>query len=362
ISHDFNNVLGIIIGYSELLKNSLADQSQLLSFVNQIHTAGERGAKLTKKLLSFSRKTDPEASNLDINKLILEQQDMLQKTLTVRVKLQLNLVDEIWPVWLDDSDLEDAVLNICINAMHAMDETKSDDQLTISTCNKSVNSADAHVLDIKVGDYVQLIITDTGCGMDNSTKDKIFDPFYSTKGDRGTGLGLSQVFGFVKRAGGTIKVYSELGLGSQFVLYFPRFKDDEQQESNDILIDDSVFRGYENILVVDDEEGLRVLVSEIFKDKGYQIFCAADAKEALQVLEKQAIDLIISDIIMPGMDGYQLAAIVKEKYPEVKIQLASGFADARNIDKVDKALFKNMIHKPYDSQILLQKARELLDG
>ena len=104
------------------------------------------------------------------------------------------------------------------------------------------------------------------------------------------------------------------------------------------------------------------MVSEIFKDKGYQIFCAADAKEALQVLEKQAIDLMISDIIMPEMDGYQLAAIVKEKYPEVKIQLASGFADARNIDKVDKALFKNMIHKPYDSQILLQKARELLDG
>ena len=360
IAHDYNNMLGVILGYSELLKSRLADQPKLADYTNKIHHAGERGAKLTKKLLSFSRKVSHEAAKLDINSLLQEQRDMLQKTLTVRIKLVLDLADNVWPIWLDESDLEDTVLNMSINAMHAMVNKETGAQLTIRTCNQSLNTTDALSLGLTEGDYVQLSLADTGSGMDKEVIDKIFDPFYSTKGDEGTGLGLSQVFGFVKRSGGTIKVYSEPGQGSQFILYFPRYLDDVGKNTTETSEDNFIFTGHENILIVDDEEALGSLTSELLSQQGYQTFYAESSKQALKILEHKDIDLILSDIIMPEMDGYQLAAIVKEKYPDIKIQLTSGFSDNHNIDMVDKSLQHNLLLKPFDSQVLLQRIKTLL--
>jgi PAS domain S-box-containing protein len=361
IAHDFNNMLGIIIGYSDLLTAQLAEQPKLVVYVKQIMHAGERGAKLTNKLLSFSRKKSPEAVKLNINTLLGGQQYMLQKTLTVRIKLVINFGDNIWPLWLDNSDLENALLNMSINAMHAMDENKLGACLTIQTCNQSFDTRDALTLGIKAGDYVQLSLTDTGCGMDAETREKIFEPFFTTKGDRGTGLGLSQVFGFVKRAGGTIKTYSEIGHGSKFVLYFPRYHDGDVEIITESRADDISLRGKENILIVDDEAALRDLTSELLSSQGYQVYCAESAKQALIILEQKQIDLMISDVIMPEMDGYQLSAIVQEKYPDLKIQLASGFTDERHEGIINESLHQNLLYKPYNSQVLFKNIRALLD-
>ncbi len=357
IAHDYNNMLGVVLGYAELLEGMLSDQPKLAAYVHKIRHAGERGAGLTAKLLTFSRQKTSDAEMLDINMLLQGEQDMLEKTLTVRINLVFDLVDDLWPVWLDSNDLEDAIVNLSINALHAID---GNGQLTIQTCNEHMNEIDARQLQMKAGDYVLLSITDTGCGMDDITKEKMFEPFYSTKGDKGTGLGLSQVYGFIERSEGVIKVYSELDYGTRIVFYFPRYQetasDEKREEQNDVLD----FKGNETILVVDDESALLDLTCEILEQQGYHTLRAKNAKQTLDILEQQAVDLLICDIIMPEMDGYELAGIVQQKYPEIKIQLASGFADDRHVNMVDDDLHKNLLHKPYRSQILLKRVWALL--
>lgn len=358
IAHDYNNMLAVITGYSELLEDELSEQPILANYAHEILHAGQRGAKLTKKLLAFSRKKSAVSESLDINTLLQDERHMLEKTLTARIELVFDLYDDLWSVWVDNGDLEDAIINISINAMHAIDGSG---RLTIRTHNEKIGELDAQALDLVAGDYVTLSIADTGCGMDEATQEKIFDPFYSTKGDKGTGLGLSQVYGFVERSNGAIRVHSEPGHGSQFTLYFPRLQkssSDDNEEQNNKAVDLS---GKETILIVDDEAALLNLSCEILKQKGYKVICAENAPQALKILENESIDLLLSDLIMPEMDGYQLAAIVQEKYPEVKIQLASGFANDLNVDMIDDDLHQNLIYKPYQSQTLLRRIRELLD-
>lgn len=359
IAHDYNNMLGIILGYAELLESALSEQPTLLEYIHQIHHAGERGANLTRKLLSFSRQKKSEIKILNINTLLLGEQHMLEKTLTARITLILDLAEELWTVRLDDNDLEDAILNFCINAMHAI---VGNGQLTIKTRNESVTTMDASTLQLDAGDYVLLSITDTGSGMNEATKEKIFDPFYTTKGENGTGLGLSQVYGFIERSGGAIKVYSEQGQGTRFVLYLPRYHEsdsgDKAEEDNNIVD----LRGNETILVVDDEPLLLDLTSEILSQQGYHVICAENAKQVLEILEKESIDLLLTDVIMPEMDGYQLAAIVKEKYPAIKIQLVSGFADSDHANIVDDELREHIVYKPFNSQDLLKRICELFSA
>ncbi len=357
IAHDYNNMLGVIIGYANMLEEKLSTQPGLIKYARNIHHAGERGARLTQKLLSFSRQKISNAESVNLNTLLRDEQDMLQKTLTAQIKLIYDLAEDLSPSWLDSSDLEDAIVNLCINASHAM-EGKG--QLTIRTQNVHINETDARLSQLNTGDYILLSITDSGCGMDEATKEKIYDPFYSTKGDKGTGLGLSQVYGFVKRSNGTIKVYSEPGHGTQFVLYFPRYEnngpsDPLQKENN--LVD---VKGHETVLIVDDEPALLELNREILNQYGYRTLCAENGLQALELLKTEAIDLLLSDIIMPEMDGYELAAIVGELYPDIKIQLASGFNDERHMNMVDESLQQNLLYKPYSSDTLLKRMRELL--
>jgi len=358
IAHDYNNMLGVITGYAELLEEELETQPKLIQYAQAIHQAGHRGAKLTRKLLSFSKQSASESEQIILNDLLLEEQHMLEKTLTVRIKLVFDLDENLWPVWLDSSDMTDVILNMCINAMHAIE---GNGQLTITTQNETLNTLDAQLLNLAAGDYIVLSITDTGCGMDTQTREKIFDPFFSTKGSEGTGLGLSQAYGFVKNSGGDINVYSEPKHGTRFVLYFPRYtKKESNDEQHKKTTSTEGLNGNETILVVDDEPALIELSSALLTQQGYQVFSAENGLQALMVLEKENIDLLLSDVIMPEMNGYELASAVQEKYPHIKIQLASGFTDDRYADKIDSALQKNLLRKPFNSQELFQKIRELL--
>lgn len=360
IAHDFNNMLGVILGFSELLKNSLDKNTpKQEKYCNEILNAAERARKLTSKLLDFSRK-DPSTSKITyINNLLLGMQHMLEKTLTHQIKLEFQLGDDLWPVILDAARLEDAILNICINSMHAMPNGGT---LTINTSNTNLTSTDVRQYDIPPGDYVLLSISDTGTGMDQEIQQKIFDPFFTTKGVQGTGLGLSQVYGLIQHSGGKIQVYSEIDQGTRIVIYLPRLNEsDASIKETDDQYSETLPSGTESILVVDDEVALLELTQEILTSHGYVVHLAENATEALNILEKTDIDLMLSDVVMPGINGYQLASEVTKLYPNVKIQIASGFTDKLNIDLNNEALHQQRLYKPYSSKELLGRIRELLD-
>jgi len=358
VAHDYNNMLGVVMGYAELLERGLSEEPKLASYAHEIHHAGERGARLTKKLLSFSRTDESDVEKLNLNTLLQDQQHMLEKTLTVRIKLVLDLEDGLWPIWVNDNDMEDAILNLSINAMHAM-EGKG--ELTIQTRNRKINHDEAELLNLTSGDYILFSITDTGIGMDKEMMNKIFEPFFTTKGEKGTGLGLSQVYGFVQRSRGVAKVYSEPDHGSQFVLYFPRYNESGHDEKviDDLFVADASSSA--TILVVDDEKALRDLTCEILEQNGFTVIATESAEKALLVLDHESVDLMISDVIMPEVDGYQLASIVMQKYPSIKIQLVSGFTDERNLSIIDEILRQNLLYKPFGSKALLQRIHELLN-
>lgn len=360
IAHDFNNMLGVILGFSELLKESLDNnRPKQEKYCNEIVNAAERARKLTSKLLDFARK-DPSASKItNINKLLFGMQHLLEKTLTHQIKLEFQLEENLWPVMLDSDRMEDAILNICINSMHAMPDGGT---LTINTSNTNLSATDVSQYDIPYGGYVLLSISDTGTGMDRDIQQKIFDPFFTTKGTEGTGLGLSQVYGLIQHSGGKIQVYSEVGLGTRIVIYLPRI--DESDVALKDTYDDSLETlpsGTESILVVDDEDALLELTQEVLISHGYVVHAAKNATEALNKLEKNDIDLMLSDVVMPGMNGYQLASEVTKLYPDVKIQIASGFTDKLKIDMNNEVLHQKRLFKPYSSKELLERIREELD-
>ena len=361
IAHDFNNMLGVVSGYSELLQSALTGQPQLAKYADEIAHAGERGAKLTQRLLAFARKdTAPSATEtVDINALLQRQQHMLEKTLTPRIALVLGLEDKLWPVQIDSGELEDAILNSCINAMHAMVHSEHC-QLSIRTRNEELGIIDAQALQLPPGDYVLLSITDTGCGMDKKTQEQVFDPFFSTKGTEGTGLGLSQVYGFIKQSKGAVKIYSEIGQGTQLAFYFPRAQSVEQQQSPDLAPNIHVANKRACILLADDEPALLALSEEILSQQGYRVITAVNGHDALEILDKEPVDLLISDVIMPDMDGCQLLAIVHQKHPQVITQLASGFTGEHHANTVIDKHLQDILHKPYTAKTLLKRVSELL--
>jgi len=360
IAHDYNNMLGVIIGYTDLLKNKYTGIEGAEKFLDRIIHAADRGKTLTRKMLSFSRPESGQAEPCDINKTLIGFEDILAKSLTSVVQLDYDLSDESWNVWLDLGELEDAVLNIAINAKYAMPEGG---HLTVCTENIHLDDKGASYLNLAPNDYVKLSIRDTGTGIDEVTRKKMFEPFFSTKGDVGNGLGLSQVFGFIQRCGGNVNVYSQIGLGTQINLYFPRYKSDVvNKEGKQVLKITNQYKGDEVILVVDDEPALRELAREILLTAGYRIITANDGVEALDKLAHHQVDLVLSDIIMPNMDGYQLADKVMAEYPAVKIQLTSGFSGGRHIGYDSAELKNKVLNKPYDNNELLKRVYTLLNG
>ncbi|NOX76314.1 MAG: PAS domain S-box protein [Gammaproteobacteria bacterium] len=360
IAHDYNNMLGVILGYSEILATSLSDP-RLTKYVSEIHRAGERGAKLTRRLLSFSRRQMSAAEAVDINVLLDDIHLMLEKSLTARISLCYELEDDLWLVWLDRGDLEDAILNMSINAMHAIPKEGS---LTITTRNRHLSEHDAALLGLghSAGDFVHLSLSDTGKGMDEETRSKIFDPFFSTKGENGTGLGLSQVYGFAQQASGSIDVRSRPNQGTCFNLYFPRHHlrgkkgGEPKREPTPLRA-----TGTGTVLVVDDDRALRELTVDTLMRYGYQVYNADNAEGALELLHQQPVDLVLSDVVMPGMDGYQLAETIQQQYPSIKIQLVSGYTGDQQPAHVDEKLQARLISKPFSSEHLFRRISSLLN-
>jgi len=358
IAHDYNNMLGVILGYSELLIDKLSGDPKLKKYITEIHHAGQRGAKLTQKLLAFSRQKTSSSDVTNINILLENNRNMLEKTLTARIQLIYELGVDLWPVQLDKGDLEDAVLNMCINSMHAIEHSG---RLILSTKNCELSKKDIENLNLErePGDYICLNVCDTGAGINEDTVMRIFDPFYTTKGDRGNGLGLSQVYGFVNRSMGSIKVESEIGVGSCFTLYFPRYVGEKASQDRMLKSSDSV-EGSETILVVDDEPSLRSLLNEMLTSHGYSVVLAERAEQAIEILKKHHVDLVLSDVIMPGMNGYKLAEYITEHYPGIKVQLASGYSDNTH-NSEQRELHNNILNKPFERNKLLTRLRQVFD-
>ena len=362
IAHDFNNMLGVIMGFTSLLQElPLSKNEKASKYIHEVLQAANRASLLTSKLLSFSRnKISISESKTNINELILNEQHMLEKTLTVRIQLKLELENDLWNVSLDNGELEDAIINMSINAMHAIEKSGT---LILSTRNTSLCESDVRNMDVPAGDYVILSISDTGKGMSDETLQHIFEPFYSTKAEMGTGLGMSQVYGFVQRSKGDIHIYSELGHGTRIAIYFPRYIETEEESVEQIQVNKTEdLSGSATILVVDDELSLRELTKEVLAARGYKVLLAENSESALKILENEHVDLMLSDVIMPGVDGYQLAKIVKQQYPTVIIQMASGFSDLQDNEVLNSDLYKNCLDKPYNSKDLLRRIKELLSS
>ncbi len=350
IAHDYNNMLGIINGYADLLKEKIKDQPTLMKYVEQIAKASDNGVKLTSKLLAFTRKHVVTSEVININNLINEAKPMLDKLLTASITLNINLDYELWNVDLDTSDFENALLNLSINAKHAMGEKGV---LTIMTSNVNLGVAAAEKNGIPAGEYIRLSMMDTGCGMDKETAAKVFDPFFSSKAEGGSGLGLSQVYGFVQRAHGSVKVESKKGKGTLFTLYFPReeglgiSKNDKQIENKD-----HTNNKYYEILVVDDEVALAELTAEVLKEGGHQVDTAFNASEAMDAIRNKNYDVMISDVIMPGLNGFELVKKIKKENHDIKIIMVSGYTD--NIKLTENNSCDVILEKPVNSVQLLK--------
>lgn len=363
LAHDYNNMLGVILGYSELLSDKAKDQPKLMGYIEAIQQAANRATNLTQKLLSITRKRSDSAETTHINDILKDNQEILSKTLTAKIKLSIHSENNLWTVFIDQGGLEDAILNLSINAMHAMPEGG---KLDFTTANIQIASVDAQVLNIPPGDYTKLSISDNGIGMTEDVVSHIFEPFYSTKGEKGTGLGLSQVYNFVTESKGTIRVYSEPGLGTCFSIFLPRYLDEqsrnkqvnvatEEEEKNEL-------NGSANILLIDDELSVLKLTKDILVSHGYTVFSSISAKEALAIVEKETIELVISDVIMPNMDGFELAHIISYTHPNIKIQLCSGLENVMGKTVTNETLAKNILTKPFTSKQILTKVHELLNN
>ena len=361
LAHDYNNMLGVILGYSELLSDKAKDQPEFMTYIEAIQQAANRATSLTQKLLSITRKRSDSAEATIINDILASDQEILTKTLTVKIKLSINTENDLWPVFIDQGSLEDAILNLSINAMHAMPEGG---ELEFTTSNIHIASVDAQVLNIPPGDYAKLSIRDTGIGMTEDVVSHIFEPFYSTKGEKGTGLGLSQVYNFVTESKGTIRVYSEPGHGTCFSIFLPRYwhEQSNNEQANVTAEKENELNGSANILLIDDEPSVLKLTEDILLSHGYTVFSSTSAKEALTILENETIELLISDVIMPDMDGFELAHIIHYTHPDIKIQLCSGLQNVKGKTVTSEELSKNLLVKPFTAKQLLTRIKELLNN
>jgi CheY-like chemotaxis protein len=367
IAHDFNNLLAIIQGNLELISEQIDPANRLQKQLTAAINSAQRGAKVTSKLLSFAVKNSSGSEIIDPTDIISHMKELIAKSMTTAIHMETKLQDNLWHVDVDSSDLEDAIINLCLNARDAM---PNGGKLTITTENAVVSEHYARLYpSLTAGDYVTIKVSDDGVGLGEELKDHIFEPFFTTKSKgQGTGLGLSMVFGFVNRSGGHITVDSTVGNGSEFTLYLPRSRAEKPPEPSKENRLASLTHGTEAILVVDDEEGLVELAQQTLESLGYKVYSTTKAEAALALLaEHPDIDLLFSDIVMPGgMNGFQLAAAALSINPNLKVQLTSGFARAEdlvtaNSDPRMKQLKSRILSKPYRIAELANSIRTALD-
>ncbi|WP_206484509.1 PAS domain S-box protein [Thalassotalea sp. G2M2-11] len=355
IAHDFNNLLGIINGYAELLTHHAQAESKDAKYVQHILNASSRGAKLTKKLLSFAQKNTEDKELVDINQLLCDEYDMLQKTLTPRITLTLDLDDNLPLTNIDKSELQDCILNLTINAMHAIEDHG---EITIDTTIESFTKQQAQLRELVAGQYIKLTIKDNGKGMDEQVQQKALEPFFTTKGNTGTGLGLSQVYGFVERSNGFIDIQSQLNHGTEISLFLPADKRKLSSKTSKTHSPTDIVQNA-SVLVVDDEPSLVELSYTVLSNAGYQVYTADSGEQALIVLEQHKVDALLCDVIMPNMGGVELAKIVEKQYPDTAILFISGYYE-QNSPSVNQFITDKVIKKPYETSELIQRITQCI--
>src|ERR1700722_6588894 len=362
IAHDFNNLLMVISGYSEFLLERIGDDPTLRGHAQEIANAAGRATSLTRQLLAFSRKQMLAPKIVDLNSVVTENVRMLTRMIGEDIDLVMVPHQNLWHVRADSGQIEQVIMTLAVNARDAM---PSGGKLTIETPNVTLDEEYArHHAPLLPGDYVMIAIKDTGIGMDSETQSHIFEPFFSTKGPKGTGLGLSTVYGIVKQSGGYIWVYSEMGRGATFEIYLPRGASVEEVAQIAAPIEHQrVEPGTETILLVEDEANLRYLARQYLEKQGYRVIEAADGAVAMQiaVAHEAVIHLLLTDVIMPGMNGRELAQRISEIRPNVKVLYMSGYTEnvVGHNGTLDAGV--RLLQKPFNLRDLKRIVREVLD-
>ena len=362
VAHDFNNVLMAMNTYGELVLQSLPEDAPARQYAVEIMKCGGRAGKITQQLLAFGRKQVLEAKEIDLNSVMSDMHKLLRPLIGEDIRLVTVPKDDLWEVWADRHQIEQIVVNLGINARDAMPNGGT---LTVEIENEEIQEHyQGQDPDISPGSYVTLSVTDTGIGMDKATMAKIFEPFFTTKGvGKGSGLGLSVVHGIVKQSGGHITVYSELGRGTTFKIRLPRLvkkvkERSEKQEEKELP------GGSETILLVEDESSVRVPTRELLKQHGYTVLDASRGSEALDIAGEQQrpIDLLLTDVVMPGMGGKDVADQLKRLRPSVKVLFMSGYTEQAIVQNGVFDPGTAFVHKPVSARALLVKIRELLES
>jgi signal transduction histidine kinase len=363
LAHDFNNLLTGISGSLELTRARLS-QGKADSVDRYITTAQEavkRAAALTHRLLAFSRRQALEPKPTNVNRLVTGMEELIRRTVGPAIHVEVVGAGGLWSTLVDSNQLENALLNLCLNARDAMPQGG---RLTIETANRWLDERGARDLDIAPGQYISLCVTDTGTGMEPDVAAHAFDPFFTTKPlGQGTGLGLSMIYGFARQSGGQIRIYSEVGKGTTMCLYLPRHDDDPNfndaanfPEASESLGDGEV------VLVIDDEPSIRMLITDVLSDTGYSVLEASDGPAGLRVLQSAArIDLLITDVGLPGgMNGRQVADAARSLRPDLRVLFITGYAENALMGNGHLEKGMHVLAKPFEVERLASKIRELV--
>jgi two-component system, cell cycle sensor histidine kinase and response regulator CckA len=358
IAHDFNNLLTAIVGHAELLADDLAAGDPRGAQVDGIRQAAETASTLTQQLLAFGRKQMLQPCVLDVNGVVDRTRRVLERIIGEHIELVTSMPRDLWRVKADSSQLEQILLNLAVNARDAMPDGG---RLTVQTRNVALEGDAAQMRAVDPGRYVELSVADTGVGMDEEVQQHLFEPFYTTKArGRGTGLGLATVYGIVKQSGGHIFVDSETTRGSRFTIYLPgtSHSADEHAASASHPQGDS---GSETVLVVEDDSAVRSLMAAVLRRRGYRLLVAHDGAHALRICDEylSPIHLLITDVVMPRMNGVAVANAVRERRPDTRVLFVSGYTADAPIDPTGTAA-EGFLGKPFTPAVLARKVRAVL--
>jgi PAS domain S-box-containing protein len=363
LAHDFNNILMGIAGSLDLIRARLAQGrlNEVEKFLTAAQGATSRAATLTHRLLAFSRQQTLVPEAVDANRLIADMEEFVRRTVGPSVEIETVLAAGLWPCFSDKNQLENALLNLCINARDAM---PNGGRITIETANTSIDQMAASARDMERGQYVAICVTDTGAGMAPNVVARAFDPFFTTKpAGKGTGLGLSMIYGFAKQSGGQTQIYSEEGQGTTVKIYLPRYEGKAAEKHDDLAVEQLPrAEAGETVLVVDDEPIIRMLIGDTLTELGYTGIEAGDAASGLKVLESDvAIDLLITDVGLPGgMNGIEMAEKARQRRPALKVLYVTGYAENAAISNGGLPPGANVLSKPFPMDKLAARIRSII--